>query len=112
MLLPALERIPRIVGTVVSAIALLGVGGILPAHAAPAAQLASTAPEILRCPGRPFPQPPGPDWQVIPVWDWRVVVDVEGTIGSNDGPYAVALDRNCNIYLTDSERFQILKLSP
>ena len=46
------------------------------------------------------------------MWEWRNVVDVEGQIGSNDGPYAVALDRNCNIYLTDSQRYQVLKLSP
>jgi DNA-binding beta-propeller fold protein YncE len=49
---------------------------------------------------------------VIPVWEWRDVVSIEGVVGSNDGPYAVALDRDCNIYLTDSQHFQVLKLTP
>jgi DNA-binding beta-propeller fold protein YncE len=47
----------------------------------------------------------------VPVWEWRNVVEVEGQIGSNDGPYAVALDRNCNMYLADSQHYQVLKLT-
>jgi hypothetical protein len=81
---------------------------VLPASA----QVSPIAPENLRCPGRPAPPLPGPNWKVEPVWEWREVVRVEGTIGSSDGPYAVAVDRQCNSYLTDSERFRILKLSP
>jgi len=88
------------------------VSGAPPAGAVPLDQVGSSAPENLRCPGRPIPEPPGEGWQVLPVWEWRTVVDVEGVIGSNDGPYAVALDRNCNIYLTDSLKYQVLKLSP
>ena len=93
-----------------SAVALLS--GSLPVGAVPTSQVGANAPDNLRCPGREVPQPPGEGWQVLPVWEWRHVVDVEGQIGSNDGPYAVALDRNCNIYLTDSLQFQVLKLSP
>jgi sugar lactone lactonase YvrE len=81
------------------------------AAAEPAAQVGPAAPENLRCPGRPAPPLPGPDWKVEPVWEWRDLVRVEGVIGSSDGPYAVAVDRQCNSYVTDSERFQILKLS-
>jgi DNA-binding beta-propeller fold protein YncE len=73
---------------------------------------ASAAPENLRCPGQPAPDRPGPDWTVQPVWDWRVLTTVEGTIGSSDGPYAVAVDRACNSYVADSEHFRILKLNP
>ncbi len=80
----------------------------LPAHA----QVAPSAPENLRCPGQPAPPLPGPDWKVEPVWEWREMFRVDGPIGSSDGPYAVALDRQCNAYLTDGEHFKILKLSP
>jgi tripartite motif-containing protein 71 len=81
------------------------------AAAAPLDQVAPTAPENFRCPGEPAPLPPGEGWQVVPVWEWREVTTVEGVIGSNDGPYAVALDRNCNIYLTDGQHYQVLKLN-
>jgi tripartite motif-containing protein 71 len=85
---------------------------VAPVGAAPVNQVGPSAPENLRCAGRAAPAPPGEGWQVVPVWEWRNVIDVEGQIGTNDGPYAVALDRNCNIYLTDSLHFQVLKLSP
>jgi DNA-binding beta-propeller fold protein YncE len=84
---------------------------ILPVDAAPG-QVAPSAPENLRCHGRPAPIPPGPDWQVLPVWEWRDVIAVDGVIGSGEGPYAVAVDGGCNIYLTDTTHFQILKLAP
>jgi DNA-binding beta-propeller fold protein YncE len=109
MLLPAF-RGSRALVSLVSALALLS--ATVPIYAAPAQQVAPSAPDNLRCPGTPPPPSPGPGWQVVPVWEWRVVLDVEGVIGSNDGPYAVALDRSCNIYLTDSQHFQILKLGP
>lgn len=76
-----------------------------------AAPLLPSAPENLRCPGRPAPALPGPGWQLQSVWEWREVVRVEGLVGSSDGPHAVAVDRQCNIYVADSEHFQILKLS-
>jgi DNA-binding beta-propeller fold protein YncE len=75
------------------------------------AQVSPVAPENLRCPGQPPPPSPGPGWQVQPVWEWREIARVEGTVGSNDGPYAVAVDRQCNIYLTDAEHFRLTKLS-
>lgn len=81
-----------------------------PALGAPALQVAPSAPENLRCPGNKAPESPGPGWQVVPVWEWRDVFHVDSPIGSSDGPYAVALDRNCQIYLTDAEHFQVLKL--
>jgi len=48
---------------------------------------------------------------VQPVWEWRDLIHFDGTQGANDGPYAVALDRTCNVYVTDSRHFQIDKLS-
>jgi len=45
------------------------------------------------------------------VWEWRDLVHVEGTLGSGDGPYAVALVRQYNSYVTDSQHFRILKLT-
>jgi DNA-binding beta-propeller fold protein YncE len=80
--------------------------------ATPARQVSPAAPENLRCPGRPAPALPGPGWTAEPVWEWRDLVHVEGTLGSGDGPYAVAVDRQCNSYVTDSEHFRILKLTP
>ena len=61
------------------------------------ADVGPVAPDNLRCPGEPVPPLPGPGWQVVPVWEWRDVAQVEGTLGSSDGPYAVAVDRKCNI---------------
>ncbi len=86
--------------------------GALPAAAAPLAQVAPSAPENLRCAGRPAPPLPGPGWSAEPVWAWQDLVNVEGVIGSNDGPYAVAVDRQCNSYVADSQHYRILKLSP
>src|SRR5205085_1168966 len=77
-----------------------------------AADVLPVAPENLRCVGTPQPPLPAPDWKVEPVWEWREVVRVDSPIGSSDGPYAVALDRQCNAYLTDAEHFQIMKISP
>jgi DNA-binding beta-propeller fold protein YncE len=37
---------------------------------------------------------------------------VDGVVGSSDGLFAVALDRNCNAYVTDAEHFQIIKVTP
>jgi DNA-binding beta-propeller fold protein YncE len=96
---------------VCGALLVLSVGAA-PALGAPADQVAPSAPENLRCVGRPAPESPGPGWQVLPVWEWREVLRVEGTIGSNDGPYAVALDRHCAVYVTDAQHFQVIKLSP
>jgi DNA-binding beta-propeller fold protein YncE len=46
------------------------------------------------------------------VWDWQELVRVDGTLGASDGPYAVAVDRSCTSYVTDTEHFRVLKLSP
>jgi DNA-binding beta-propeller fold protein YncE len=85
--------------------------GAPPAVAAPLAQVSPTAPENLRCPGRAAPALPGPGWQAEPVWAWEDVVHVDGVIGSNDGPYAVAVDHQCNSYIADSQHYRILKLT-
>ena len=64
---------------------LLGLGlaasGLTPALAGPMSQVAPTAPENLRCPGRPAPPLPGPGWRVEPVWAWQDLLHVEGVIG-------------------------------
>jgi DNA-binding beta-propeller fold protein YncE len=93
------------------ACALMLAGSALPAEAGPAAQVAPSAPENLRCPGRPAPPLPGPGWQASPVWAWQDFLHVEGTVGSNDGPYAVAVDRQCNVYVADSQHYRVLKLN-
>jgi len=79
-------------------------------QAAPASQVAATAPENLRCQLSTPPPSPGPGWQVVPVWEWQDLFHVDSPRGSSDGPYAVAVDHDCNIYLTDAEHFQVLKL--
>jgi DNA-binding beta-propeller fold protein YncE len=86
--------------------------GVQPATAAPALQVAPNAPENLRCSGTPAPALPAPDWRAEPVWAWQDLLHVDGVIGSNDGPYAVALDGQCNSYVADSQHYRILKLTP
>ncbi len=76
--------------------------------AGPSAQPA--APESLRCAGRTLPDPPE-RWR----WEWRwEALDTYSFPGSpgDDGPYAVALDRNCNLYVADAQNFQVVKLDP
>jgi DNA-binding beta-propeller fold protein YncE len=90
----------------------LTVIGVPHALAEPASQVAPSAPENLRCPGRAAPALPGPGWQAEPVWAWQDLVHVDGVIGSNDGPYAVAVDHQCNSYVADSQHYRILKLAP
>jgi DNA-binding beta-propeller fold protein YncE len=90
---------------------LFGLIQVVPALGAPAGQVGPAAPDNLRCPGRPAPPLPGPGWQVGPVWAWQELIRVEGEIGSSDGPHAVALDRQCNSYVADSQHFRILKLN-
>jgi DNA-binding beta-propeller fold protein YncE len=67
------------------------------------------APQNLRCAGRTLPEPAA-RWQ----WEWRweapasyVFPGVEG----DDGPYAVALDQACNLYVADAQNKQVVKLS-
>src|SRR3954468_8520129 len=98
---------PHVFATMLCAL-LLSTSSI--AQAAPASQVAATAPENLRCQLSKAPEPPGPGWQVVPIWEWRDLFHVDSPAGSSDGPYAVAVDRDCNIYLTDAEHFQIVKL--
>src|SRR3954467_3563627 len=76
-------------------------------QAAPASDVAATAPQNLRCQLSTPPPLPAPGWQVVPVWEWRALFHVDSPIGSSDGPYAVAVDHDCNIYLTDAEHYQV-----
>ena len=66
---------------VLASVLLLG-SSVLPAEAAPSSAVSPVAPDNLRCPGTPAPQPPGPDWKVVPIWEWRNVIQLDGTIGS------------------------------
>ena len=91
---------------------LLAVSAMLPVSAA-AQALSASAPDYLRCSsGRPSPTLPGPGLTATPVWAWQNVVQVPGDIGTGDGPYAVALDRQCNVYVADSQHVSVLKLAP
>ena len=80
-----------------------------PIAAAPTEQAA--APEALRCPGRTLPSPPERwRWE----WQWEVLdgYRLGGTVAEDDGPYAVALDRQCNLYVADAPNKRVLKLNP
>jgi sugar lactone lactonase YvrE len=67
-----------------------------------------TAPENLRCPG---PNPAyDPTTQQI-VYVWQNLVNYAVTL-DDQGPIGVALDRNCNLYLADTENHRIVKVSP
>ncbi|MEA2642023.1 MAG: hypothetical protein QOF51_3417 [Chloroflexota bacterium] len=70
----------------------------------------SAAPDALRCPGRALPEPPDA-WRFE--WQWEVpdTYQFPGPDG-DDGPYAVAIDHNCNLYVADAQHKQIVKLSP
>lgn len=99
------SQVTRVLGAVVCALTLA-------ANALPvAADVGPSAPENLRCPGRPAPALPGPGWRAEPVWAWQDFLHVEGVIGSNDGPYAVAVDRQCNVYVADAQHYRVVKLS-
>ncbi|HZT09395.1 MAG TPA: hypothetical protein VFC51_20410 [Chloroflexota bacterium] len=68
------------------------------------------APQALRCPGRTLPDPPERwRWQ----WQWEVLDSYAfpGPPG-DDGPWAVALDASCNLYVADAQNNQVVKLSP
>ena len=91
--------------------ALIVATAVFPAVAA-ADGVAPSAPENMRCAGRPAPPLPGPGWTITPVWAWQNVVQLDGPMGAGDGPYAVALDRQCNVYVADSIHFRVLKLGP
>jgi DNA-binding beta-propeller fold protein YncE len=93
-------------------LALLIVGAVVSPGSVAADAVAPSAPENLRCPGRPAPAVPEPGWTVTPVWAWQNLVQVPGDIGTSDGPYAIALDHECNVYVTDSQHFSVLKLAP
>jgi tripartite motif-containing protein 71 len=66
----------------------------------------------LDCPGTPAPVLPGPGWQANPAWDWRTFQDFLVLHPEQEhGPVAIALDRDCNVYVADSsgnaiEKFQ------
>lgn len=78
------------------------------ATASPTAQ--PLAPDNLRCPGRSLPNPPE-RWR----WEWHwEILDAYHFAGraAGENPYAVALDRGCNLYVADTEANQVVKLSP
>jgi DNA-binding beta-propeller fold protein YncE len=79
-----------------------------PSRALQAAQ--PLAPESLRCPGRSLPQPPE-RWRWEWHWEQLDSYAFPGPAG-DDGPYAVALDRACNLYVADAQNKQVVKLSP
>jgi len=66
------------------------------------------APENLRCAGPNLPF--DPTTQQI-VYVWQDVVRYTQSL-DDQGPKGVALDRNCNLYLADSELNQVVKVSP
>ena len=66
------------------------------------------APENLRCPGPQLSFDPATQ-QIVYVWE--DVVRYPQTF-DDQGPKSVALDRNCNLYLVDSETSHVVKLSP
>ena len=66
------------------------------------------APENLRC--------PGPDMSFDPttqqiVYVWQDVLRYTQSL-DDQGPYGVALDRNCNVYVADTELNHVVKVSP
>src|SRR5436190_21696392 len=68
------------------------------------------APQALRCPGRTLPSPPERwRWE----WSWEVPdsYSFPGPFG-DDGPYAVALDQCCNLYVAELQNHQVVKLYP
>src|SRR5438093_8564621 len=96
---------PRAIAAIAVVAFLLLPGGL---SAGPALQAA--APGSLRCPGRTLPEPPERwRWE----WAWEVLDTYQfpGSVASDDGPYAVALDRVCNLYVADAEHNQVVKLS-
>jgi sugar lactone lactonase YvrE len=73
-----------------------------------AAELESTAPEQLRCPGRAGPRPRfhfEAQWQIVASFESSAL---EG-IGS---PRALTLDRSCNLFVADSAGDRIVKYNP
>jgi sugar lactone lactonase YvrE len=68
----------------------------------------SAAPENLRCGGPSLPFDPATQ-QIVYVW--QDVVTYPQSF-DDQGPLGVALDRNCNLYLADSESHHIVKVSP
>jgi len=79
-----------------------------PSHVVGAAQ--PLAPESLRCPGRTLPEP-ADRWRWTWQWEQLESYVFPGPPG-DDGPYAVALDRSCNLYVADAQNNQVVKLSP
>jgi tripartite motif-containing protein 71 len=109
---------PRLVAlTSALALALATLLVALPASTLPVAaqegtppvEAPSLAPENLLCQGRTLPEPQ--DWYR---WAWRwEVLDTYHFAGMPAGasPYAVALDRACNLYVADVAGGQIVKIS-
>jgi sugar lactone lactonase YvrE len=105
--MPRLTALVRALALATAAL-LASLPASIPLIAAPAAQ--PLAPENLRCPGRTLPGPPD-QWR----WEWQwEVLDSYHFAGreAGDSPYAVALDRACNLYVANPFEDQIVKLSP
>ena len=110
------EKMVRLMRGAVCMVSLvLAMSGGLPftatgvqAQAQPPVATEPTAPENLRCPGPMLSL--DPETQRI-VYVWQDHVSFPRTL-DDQGPIGVALDRACNVYLTDTERSQVLKVAP
>jgi sugar lactone lactonase YvrE len=100
----AIFRAARLAALVAGVSALLA--GSAAAQTQPVAD--PTAPENLRCPGPNLPYDPATQ-QIVYVW--KDVVSYAVSL-DDQGPYGVALDRNCNLYLADTESHHVVKVSP
>jgi tripartite motif-containing protein 71 len=103
-----MDRAQRVLRGISCALALAALIWLAPASGLHAAQ--PLAPESLRCPGRTLPEPQDRwRWE----WHWEQLESYvfPGPPG-DDGPYTVALDRACNLYVADAQNKQVVKLSP
>jgi hypothetical protein len=99
-------RVPKFLIALLLAASLLA--GAADAFAQPQGVGDPTAPENLRCPGPNLPF--DPNTQQI-VYVWQNVVAYPQSL-DDQGPKGVALDRNCNLYIADSETNHVIKVSP
>lgn len=96
---------PLLMSAALSLSVLVGVAG---AQSQPQGVGDPTAPENLRCPGPNLPFDPATQ-QIVYVW--QNAATYPQTL-DDQGPYGVALDRDCNLYLSDTETHHIVKVSP
>src|SRR5438309_7163786 len=81
---------------------------MIAAQPAPQGVSDPTAPENLRCPGPNLQF--DPDTEQI-VYVWQNAATYPQTL-DDQGPKGVALDRNCNLYVADTETSRVFKVSP